>query len=71
VFVGLLRSSVLIYGVVLSPLPANATRGLVTLALCAGAGAIAAAAVASFGATGPSSIHPGSDSSGSHRTPSR
>jgi hypothetical protein len=53
VAVGLLRISVLIYGVVLSPLPATATRGLVVLALCTGAGAIAAAAVASLTVTGP------------------
>jgi hypothetical protein len=59
--VGLLRISVLMYGVVLSPLPATATRGLVVLALCAGAGAIAAAAVASSSVTGPSSILPGAE----------
>lgn len=59
--VGLLRISVLMYGVVLSPLPATATRGLVVLALCAGAGAIAAAAVASSSVTGPSLILPGAE----------
>jgi hypothetical protein len=56
--VGLLRISVLIYGVVLSPLPATATRGLVVLTLCAGAGALAAAAVASSSVTGPPLIEP-------------
>jgi hypothetical protein len=62
VAVGLLRISVLIYGVVLSPLPATATRGLVVLALCAGAGALAAAAVASLSVTGPPLIEPGAES---------
>ena len=61
VAVGLLRISVLIYGVVLSPLPPTATRGLVVLALCAGTGAIAAAAIASSSVTGPPWIEPGAE----------
>jgi hypothetical protein len=51
--VGLLRISVLIYGVVLSPLSATATRGLVVLSLCAGTAAMTAAAVASSSVAGP------------------
>jgi hypothetical protein len=61
VSVGLMRISVLIYGVVLSPLPATAARGLVVLDLCAAVAAMTAAAVASLSVEGPALVELGAD----------